>query len=171
MKQERTNTKLVTKISVVAAAVGMSLLAAAPAGAENVGTTIPLRVATLTVTKTVVGTPPANTTFVLHLRCVTSLPPVTDLSPLGGDPPVYDEDIDFGAVGGSKDFTFAARAHCSITETKDGGASSSSGPVSIDITGPSRFSAVITNTFDPIVTTTTLAKAAPAVETAPAFTG
>ena len=68
MKQGRTTTKLVTKISVVAAAVGMSVLAAAPAGAVSVDTTMPSKVATLTVTKMVVGTPPAGTTFVLHIR-------------------------------------------------------------------------------------------------------
>jgi hypothetical protein len=170
MKQGRTNTKLVTKISVVAAAVGMSLLAAAPAGAVSVGT-IPTQVATLTVTKTVVGTPPANTTFVLHLRCVPSMPPVADVSPLGGAAPVYDEDVNFGAAGGSQDFPFHNPAVCTLTETNDGGANSSTGPVTVDIIHPTLYHAAITNTFDPIVTTTTPAKAAPAVETAPAFTG
>ena len=171
MKQGRTTTKLVTKISVVAAAVGMSVLAAAPAGAVSVDTTMPREAATLTVTKTVVGTPPTGTTFVLHIRCVDGPRSMKRATPQGGAVPLYDEDVNFGAKGGSRDFTFGQAASCVVTETDDGGANSKSGPVTVEILKPTTYSAVITNTFDPIVTTTTPAKAAAAVQAAPAFTG
>ena len=170
MKQGRTTTKLVTKISVVAAAVGMSVLAAAPAGAVSVDTTMPSKVATLTVTKMVVGTPPAGTTFVLHIRCVGTMRD-SSATPQGGAVPVYDEDVNFGAKGGSRDFSFGQTASCVVTETDDGGANSKSGPVTVEIDKPAFFHAVITNTFDPIATTTAPAKAAAAVQAAPAFTG
>jgi hypothetical protein len=156
--------------------LGIGVLGAVPAGAQ---TTVPTQLDTLTVTKTVVGRPPAGTTFVLHINCIgqaVQMQPGKQqgLHGQGGAIPVFDEDITFGASGGSKDYVFNNPAQCVVTETNDGGADSSTGPVTVDIAEPTHYSAVITNTFDPAATTTTApapAAAAAAVQATPAFTG
>ena len=126
--------------------------------------------ATLTVTKAVVGTPPAGTSFTLHILCgsIESAPS----GALGSTATAYDEDIPFGAAGGSKDYVFTGPSSCTITETDAGGATSSTGPVTVAILAPTDYSATITNTFvAPVTTTTAPAAAAAAVQAAPAFTG
>jgi len=117
---------VLTKISIGAAIVGIGVLSAMPAGAQT-ETTLPAETATLTVTKAVVGTPPPGTTFTLHILCTgPSDTPGTVIQGASGlatakDVTVYDEDIPFGADGGSVDFTFFNVARCAITETNDGG--------------------------------------------------
>jgi len=163
--------KLLSRLAVAAAAIALAvgLLGAAPSGAQT-ATTLPAEVATLTVTKAVVGTPPAGTTFTLHILCAP-----TDSARQGGlgsTATAYDEDIPFGAAGGSKDYIFTGPSRCTITETNAGGATSSTGPVTVAILGPTNYSATITNTFvAPATTTTAPAAAAAAVQAAPAFTG
>jgi len=164
------NLSLTTKLSVALAAVGLGLLGAVPAGAQTTST-VP-ETATLTVTKTVVGDPPAGTTFTLHITCTDAN---EGAGSLGGDNilpvgTVYDEDIPFGISGGSKDFVFLGPSQCDVTETDDGGALSNSGPVSVDILDPILYQAEITNTFA-AVTTTAPPAAAAAVQATPAFTG
>ena len=58
-----------------------------------------------------------------------------------------------------------------LTETDDGGADSSSGPVEVAIEDPIAYEAEIVNTFVAAETTTTAAAAAEAVEAVAAFTG
>jgi len=151
--------------------IGSALLALpAEAGRET---------ATLTVTKTVEGTAPADAEFVINVFCEGG---TTNGTEVGLEPAgdilevVYDEDITFGPEGGSEDFEFFSEASCTITEVDDGGADSSSGPVSVDITDPIQFDAEIVNTFDAeaattVAPTTTAAAAAGAVRAAPTFTG
>jgi hypothetical protein len=160
---------LVSRFAVATAALGLGLglLGAAPSGAQT--TTVPNEVATLTVTKAVVGTAPAGTTFTLHILCNSTVQSLA--GSLQGQAVDYDEDIPFGATGGSQDFVFGGPSSCTITETADGGADSSTGPVTVDITDPIQFNATITNTFNAVATTTTEAPAAAAVQATPAFTG
>ena len=169
-------------LAVVAFAVVLvgSVLIASPASAGR-----PNETATLTVTKTVVGTAPADAEFVINVFCESDRGGgeviVDELVPLGDGPAVvYDEDITFGPTGGSEDFTFFDAAICTITEIDDGGADSSTGPVEVFISDPELFAAEIVNTFDdapattlPGETTTTMAPAAAAaaVTAAPTFTG
>jgi hypothetical protein len=161
------NKTLATKIALPAAVLALGLVGAAPVAAQT--TTIPSELATLTVTKTVFGTPPAGTTFVLHLTCVSSPLNAGNVSK-SAQLADYDEDMTFGAAGGSKNFTFNRESTCDVTETDDGGATSSSGPVHVVINNPTQFNATITNTF--VEATTTAPPAAwAAVEAKPAFTG
>jgi hypothetical protein len=153
-------------LAVSAAAALMTVAGASPIGAQTAPTTSPEpEVAVLTVTKTVDGTAPDGTQFTLHLFCTdANLDRVAQTTE-------YDEDVIFGATGGSKDFVFTAPSQCTVTETDDGGANSSSGPVDVDITEPIAYSAEIVNTFDPSTTTTAPAAAAAAVQTTANFTG
>jgi hypothetical protein len=155
---------MATKFAVPVAVLALGLLGAAPVGAQT--TTVP-EVATLTVTKTVVGTPPAGTTFTLHISCAGDSEQVEGMSGQAVD---YDQDIPFTAAGGSVDFVFTGPSACEITETDDGGATSSSGSVEVAILEPIDYAAEITNTFADPATTAPAAEAA-AVEAAPAFTG
>ena len=166
--------RIAPKLAVAAATIGLGLglFGAVPSGAQT--TTIPVETATLTVTKAVVGTPPTGTTFTLHILC--TIPDQTTIVPVSGFgsaavTTVYDEDIPFGAAGGSKDFVFLDPAQCTVTETNNGGATSSTGPVNVDILAPTLYSATITNTFVAAPTTTAPAAAAAAVQATPAFTG
>jgi len=156
---------LMATLAVPAAVVVLGIVGAGPIGAQ---TTIPQQeVAVLTVTKTVVGTAPTGTEFTLHLTCTGRIvdgKPATNVTD-------YDEDMTFGATGGSKDFEFTDQSDCVVTETDDGGADSSTGPVDVAIDQPVDYAAEITNTFDPAITTTTAAAAAAAVAATAAFTG
>ena len=159
-------TTLAMKLAVPAAIAVLGVLGASPIGAQSPPTTVQQEVANLTVTKTVVGTAPSTAQFTLHITCsgssITVESQVTD----------YDEDMTFGPTGGSKLFVFTGPSLCTITETDDGGANSSSGPVQVSIESPIDYSAEITNTFDPVVTPTTApAAAAAAVQTTATFTG
>ena len=159
---------LMMMVAVPATVAILAIVGAAPIGAQTPTTEPATEVAVLTVTKTVVGTAPAGTEFTLHISCVGSeeapeVPQVAD----------YDEDMTFGATGGNKEFVFTGGSECDITETDDGGANSSSGPVSVSIEQPIPYAAEIVNTFDPAAPTTTTAPAAAAaaVVTPAAFTG
>lgn len=157
---------LALKVAVPVAVAALALLGAAPISAQT--TVPPSEGAVLTVTKTVVGTAPTDAQFVLHITCNSST--------LNSGPQTqavdYDEDITFGPTGGSKEFEFFGPSLCEITETADGGADSSTGPVEVAIESPILYSAEIVNTFDPAVsTTTTPAAPAPAVQAVAAFTG
>jgi hypothetical protein len=155
---------LALKLAVPVAVAVLGLLSAAPIGAQT--TVPPQEVATLTVTKTVVGTAPADAEFTLHLSCSG-----TDDEEVTSQVTDYEEDITFGATGGSQDFEFTGPSLCEITETDDGGADSSSGPVEVAIEDPISYEAEIVNTFVAAETTTTAAAAAEAVEATAAFTG
>ena len=159
-------TTMIQRFAAPATVLALGLLGAAPVAAQT--TTIP-ELATLTVTKTVVGTPPPGTTFMLHLTCVGIERP----SAVDSNIPqavAYDEDIEFGPAGGSKDFEFTGGSSCDVTETDDGGATSNSGPVNVVIDSPTEFNAEITNTF--VAATTAAPPAAvAAVAAAPTFTG
>lgn len=152
------------KVAAPAAVVALGLLGAVPASAQT--TVPPSEVAVLTVTKTVVGTAPADAEFTLHLTCTPA--------EIDGEAETkvnaYDEDITFGPTGGSEDFEFTSQSVCELTEVDDGGADSSTGPVNVDILEPIAYDAEIVNTFDPMTTSTTAAAAA-AVEATAAFTG
>jgi hypothetical protein len=143
--------------------------------------------ATLTVTKTVEGTPPPDAEFVINVYCVSEeengngeiideeLVPV-GFAPQGNGEVVYNEDIAFGPDGGSEDFTFFGPALCEITEVEDGGADGVSGEGQVAIEEPILYDAEIVNTFTDATTTTaapttTAAAAAGAVAAAPRFTG
>ncbi len=133
---------------------------------------------TLTVTKTVVGTAPADATFVLHVRCEAP-----------GNETVIDEDVTQGPTGGSKDFVIAPSRmlDCTVSETTDGGADSirscaglagttstcsDTGTISVGIVTVGTPTIVeITNTFNAATTTTAPAEVAPAVAAAGTFTG
>jgi hypothetical protein len=154
------------------------LVLAGPAGAGDLAT------ATLTVNKVVVGTAPTDAEFTINVYCESEeeTPDTTlDLelelrgfAPSGIEEVVYDEDITFGADGGSEDFTFFGPAVCEITEIDDGGASSSTGPVTVFIEDPTEYEATITNTFvspDTLVPTTSTTRAAVAAVATPRFTG
>jgi hypothetical protein len=129
--------------------------------------------ATLTVTKTVEGTPPADAEFVINVLCV-------EVDAMNGA--VVDEDITFGADGGSEEFAFPAGGlQCEITEIDDGGADEVSGEGQVAIEQTISYEAEIVNTFTDdrsttVVPTTeapaaTAAAAAGAVRAAPSFTG
>jgi hypothetical protein len=156
---------LALKVAVPVAVTALALLSAAPIGAQ----TIPPQeeVATLTITKTVVGTAPADAQFTLHLSCSGV---DDDVERQATD---YDEDIVFGATGGSQDFTFTGPSECEVTEVDDGGATSSSGAVQVAIENPISYEAEIVNTFvdGESTTSSTAAPAAEAVEATASFTG
>lgn len=92
--------KFLVATSVAAALVAGSFLAVGPASAGGTPST-----ATLTVTKTVVGTPPPGATFVVNVLCVEEAPSGTTLPIIfsggssrasGFSETVYDEDVVFG---------------------------------------------------------------------------
>jgi hypothetical protein len=168
--------------------VAVAAMGAAPSAAQTTSTTLPpdtlppppIISATLTVTKAVVGVAPPDATFVLHVFCPgiepnPSAAPSTD-GPLRPATPVlwYDEDLTFGATGGSTVLPFPAfiGATCTVTETQNGGAISTSPPVQLAI-GAGSYTATITNTFGPSpdTTTTTPAASATAVNASPVLTG
>ena len=166
--------KFLVATSVAAALAAGSFLAVGPASAGRTA-------ATLTVTKTVVGTPPPGATFVVNVLCVEEAPPGTTLPVIfsggssrasGLSETVYDDDVVFGPSGGSEEFIFFSEATCTVTEVDDGGADSSTGPVVVVIDSDARFTAEIVNTFDPDPKTTAAPiPAAEAVVAVPAFTG
>lgn len=139
--------------------------------------------ATLTVTKTVEGTPPADAEFVINVFCVDDNPPVdVEAVEPAVNGAVVDEDIMFGPGGGSEEFEFFDAALCEITELDDGGADEVSGEGQVAIEEPTDYEAEIVNTFtdEPPTTvvptteaptTTAAAAAAGAVRAAPTFTG
>ena len=157
---------LAMKLAVPAAIAVMGVLGASPIGAQTTPTTSTDEVAVLTVTKSVVGTAPTDAEFTLHISCTG-----TDDEDVQTQATDYDEDITFGSTGGNQQYVFTGPSQCEVTETDDGGADSSTGPVTVDITQPISYVAQIVNTFDPATTTTTPAAAAAAVETTAAFTG
>lgn len=163
-----------------AALLGGTVALAGPSGAGERET------ATLTVTKTVVGTAPADAEFVIHVYCEREPIGPIDTIPIevvpvafgpAGVPPtvVYDEEITFGPTGGDENFVFTSAAVCTITEVEDGGATSSTGPVTVNIDEPTLFDAEIVNTFAAAPTTaaptTAPAPAARAATATPRFTG
>ena len=161
---------LAMKLAVPAAIAVLGVLGASPIGAQT-DTTISQEVATLTVTKTVVGTAPTDAQFTLHLSCTAGDQILDGEGHLSAVPTTeYDQDITFGSTGGSEQFLFDGPSLCEVTETDDGGADSSTGPVEVAIENPIEYSAEITNTFDPGTTTSTAAAAA-AVQATAAFTG
>ncbi len=139
--------KLFIGTSIAVALVASSFLAVGSVGAG-------VDTATLTVTKTVVGTPPPGATFVVNVYCEFE----------EGDPETMD--IEFGPSGGSEDVLFSDEALCTVTEVDNGGADSSTGPIEVLIDAPTSFEAEIVNTFDPEPTPTTPVVVAPL-----AFTG
>jgi hypothetical protein len=154
---------LAIKFAVPVAVAIMGVLGASPIGAQTATTEPAEEVAVLTVTKTVDGTAPTDAEFTLHITCNSEDDLEVETRAVD-----YDEDITFGSTGGSEDFAFTGPSECEVTEVDDGGALSSSGPVSVSITQPIAYSAEIVNTF---ATTTTTAAAAAAVEATAAFTG
>jgi hypothetical protein len=127
----------------------------------------------LVVTKTVVGDAPADADFTVHVAC---------------DDDSVNEDVHFGATGGTKTYSdLIAGITCTVEETGDGGANSVAyAPVDvstngIEIVSDTDNSVTVTNTFDPAppvtpvtpgpeVAAETVAAPAPVVA-APAFTG
>ncbi len=139
------------------------VITASPVSAGEVGET-----ATLTVIKTVEGTPPADAEFVINVFCVDAdgpngtIPVDLELTPAGLQEIVYDEDITFGPEGGEEEFVFFGPAECTITETDDGGADEViNGESEVAIEDPTLYEAEITNVFSDVVTTTTTAAPPP----------
>jgi hypothetical protein len=168
--------KLRSLVLVTSLVVAAGFVVAAPSASAGEGT------ATLTVIKTVEGTPPADAEFVINVFCVEadetdeSLPTGV-LTPAGLQEIVYDEDITFGPEGGEEEFVFTGPAECTITETDDGGADEViNGESEVAIEDPTLYEAEITNVFSDVVTTTTTAAptttaAAAAAAATPRFTG
>ncbi len=138
--------KLFIGTSVAVALVASTFLVVGSVGAG-------VEEATLTVTKTVVGTPPPGATFLVNVSCE-----VLEAEPI-------DEDIEFGPSGGSTVMGIPGPALCTVTEVDNGGADSSTGPIEVLIDAPTNFDAEIVNTFDPEPTPT------PAIAVPLAFTG
>jgi hypothetical protein len=127
----------------------------------------------LVVTKTVVGDAPADADFTVHVAC---------------DDDSVNEDVHFGATGGTKTYSdLVAGINCTVEETDSAGASSVAySPVDvstngIEIVAETDNNVTVTNTFDPAppvtpvtpgpeVAAETAAAPAPVVA-APAFTG
>jgi len=164
------------KTAMLAALTGVvaltSLAGVTPAGAGKGGS------ATLTVTKTVDGTAPADAEFVINVYCEgpeSALEPAA--TPAGGTE-IYDEDLVFGPEGGSEDFVFFEEAVCTITEVDDGGADQViGGEQEVVIEDPTRYGAEVINVFEPEPTTVTTAQtttttaAAAVTRATPRFTG
>jgi hypothetical protein len=167
--------KLRSLVLVASLVVGAGFVVAAPSASAGEGT------ATLTVIKTVEGTPPADAEFVINVFCVDvdteGTAPVDVRTPAGLQEIVYDEDITFGPEGGEEEFVFTGPAECTITETDDGGADEViNGESEVAIEDPTLYEAEITNVFSDVVTTTTTAAptttaAAAAAAATPRFTG
>src|SRR5437868_4188844 len=97
---------LAMKLAVPAAIAVLGVLGASPIGAQT-ATTVPAEVATLTVTKTVVGTAPTDAEFTLHLSCTAEDEQIDGDAQLRAAPTTeYDQDITFGSTGGSEQFLF-----------------------------------------------------------------
>jgi hypothetical protein len=169
--------KLRSFVLVTSLVVGAGFVVAAPSVSAGEGET-----ATLTVIKTVEGTPPADAEFVINVFCVDAegpngTIPDGELTPAGLQEIVYDEDITFGPEGGEEEFVFTGPAECTITETDDGGADEViNGESEVAIEDPTLYEAEITNVFSDVVTTTTTAAptttaAAAAAAATPRFTG
>lgn len=166
--------KKTAMLAAVAGVVTLSALAgAAPAGAGKGGS------ATLTVTKTVDGTAPADAEFVINVLCVEPGREVAPAAAPAGLGAVYDEDVVFGPEGGSEDFVFFEEAVCTITELDDGGADEViGGEQEVRIEEPVLYEAEVINVFEPAPTTVTTAKtttttaaAAAVTRATPRFTG
>ena len=136
-----------TAVSAIALAVAIS-----PAGAGVPPTTTP-QIATLTITKVVQGTAPADAEFTIVADCEAS----------------GEHELTFGAEGGEQEIVFSSADVCDITEPGDGGASSTTGLGEIGIFSPTDYARSVINTFDPESATTV--DTAAEVATRPTFTG
>lgn len=142
--------------------------------------------AVLTVTKTVQGSPPEGTEFVIEVECFAVGGRVLESVRPMADTLVLDETVTFGPGGGSESFDIAPtvafdEVSCTVLETSDGGADRvEGGDQVISMTEPGEYDAEVINVFDPVepttstttaATTTTAAAAATAVRATPRFTG
>lgn len=167
--------RYITPLRLLVAVALVMAIGAASSGPASAGG------ATLYVTKTVDGTAPAGTEFVIEVDCTQAVPNGGAEPTRGPVEPTFPIVLTFGADGGISDPIFFNTPHtCTVTETDNGGADSNTGPVDVDLDEPIRFDAEITNVFDPEPTTTTEAPttttpptsaAAAAVAQAPTFTG
>jgi hypothetical protein len=160
--------------------VALALAVLAVGGVVSAGPTSAAAVNSITVTKTVVGTPPAGATFTVSLNC--------------GEP----VDITFDATGtatSTATFHPTISTNCTVNETDNGGATTvayacvnntpsdtqvtcGTDGTSVDFgdTNTGIATLTVTNTFEPPTTTTTAPPLAPvvapaAVSAAPNFTG
>jgi hypothetical protein len=102
--------------------------------------------ARLLIDKDVEGDVPDGTTFTVEVTCATgSEAAAANASPQNEDT-VYEREFD--ADGGTEAVYFYDPAHCTIAETEDGGAMSTSiDPDEVEIIEPADFSTTVTNTF------------------------
>jgi len=111
--------------------------------------------AALAVTKVVEGTPPAGTTFQVHVSCVGGSggigavrPGESNFTSTQSVGPVFAVDIPYGAGGGVGYVYTDGPSLCSITEPITGGASSTTiTPNIVGIPSPDAFASTVTNTF------------------------
>jgi hypothetical protein len=112
--------------------------------------------ATLTITKVVQGDAPADASFTILVSCEAS----------------GEHQLLFGAEGGSDSVVFTGPDECDITEPADGGASSTTGLATVQITEPIAYAQTVVNVFDPETPTTPTSEAVSAdTATRPTFTG
>jgi len=126
----------------------------------------PVELGDLTVTKAIVGTPPAGASFPVHVEC---------------DDDSVNEDVVFTTNGESKSYTdLIAGITCTVEETNTGGASVSYSPIDVSSTGVEILvddptDVTVTNTFpagpnigpEIVVTPPTAVAPAPAAAAAP----
>jgi hypothetical protein len=156
------------------------------AGATSAGAGVPVIVNSLTVLKTVTGEVPSGTTFTVSVYCNTS---IIDDGGSGTDSATVEFDAAGQPTGPDTIDFLDTLGNCTVTETEDGGASSTTyacegvataapvgsavapicpeaGPVSSPITVNKSYPGIdatvtVHNTFDPVPTTTTTAPPAP----------
>jgi hypothetical protein len=119
--------------------------------------------ARLTIDKVVKGTPPAGTTFTVEAVCD---PGVEEAEPLT-------EERTFASAGGSATVILYDGAVCTVTETDDGGATSSTitdGTTNF-LAEPLDLTTTVTNVFAAVTPAPTPPGAAQPVVAPPAFTG
>lgn len=122
--------------------------------------------ARLTIDKVVEGTPPAGATFTVEAVCDSD-----DFE--SEEEGTFTEERTFASTGGSAAVVLYAGSECTVTETNDGGATSSSitdattdfGPAPMDLT------TTVTNVFAAAPPAPTPPGAAQPVVTQPTFTG
>jgi hypothetical protein len=134
-------------------------------------------IATLTVTKAVVGDP-GGATFDILVDCVADeangmVPVPIELAQDTDYPNPFSTTLTFGPDGGSQDIVFDGAYTCEVTETDTGGASSVAGEGTVVIAAPIAYAITITNTFvapDTLAPTTTQEARADTIAR-PRFTG
>lgn len=105
----------------------------------------PVALGDLTVTKAIVGTPPAGASFTVHVEC---------------DDDSVNEDVVFTTNGESKSYTdLVAGITCTVEETNTGGAAVSYSPVDVSSTGVE----VLVDADTPVIVTNTFTPSGPSV--------